>query len=189
LNHHILLNKLQYYGIHGLRLKWFESYLHDRQQYVNINGVSSSFLYVTCGVPQGSILGPLLFLLYNNDIVSCSSILQFILFANDTNLFHSDSVLSNLFRTVKSELAKLSDWFKANKLSLNVNKTNYILFTNRHVNQLCPDFGMSIDMTVLNCVDQSKFPGVIADKNLSWSSHVYHILPKISRGLGVIGRV
>jgi len=127
LNHHTLLHKLQYYGIHGLPLKWFESYLHNRQQCVNINRVSSSFSCITCGVSQGSILGQLLFLLY--DIVSCSAILQFILFADNTSLFPSNSILSNLFKTVNGQLAELSDWFIDNKLSLNVKKNNYILFT------------------------------------------------------------
>ena len=88
LDHDILLAKLEYYGIRGLALDWFKSYLHCRKQYVFLNGQSSTMSPVVCGVPQGSILGPLLFLLYNNDIAKCSDILNFILFADDTNLFY-----------------------------------------------------------------------------------------------------
>jgi len=109
LNQKILLYKLEYYGIRGVPLKWFESYLSNRQQYVCINGVSSKTLHVTCGVPQGSILGSLLFILYFNDILTSSSILTFILFADDTNLFHSDKDIVTLFKTVNIELDKLSD--------------------------------------------------------------------------------
>ncbi len=122
INHKILLSKLQYYGIRGVPLLWFDSYLTNRKQYVYYNNVSSSKSDIKCGVPQGSILGPLLFLLYINDIVKSSSILQFIIFADDTNLFFSSKNFIDLARTVNAELVKLSDWFCANKLSLNVKK-------------------------------------------------------------------
>ena len=87
INHSILLDKLEYYGIRGFALKWFESYLYSRQQYVFLNGASSTTSHINCGVPQGSILGPLLFILYINDIAKCSEILRLILFADDTNIF------------------------------------------------------------------------------------------------------
>ena len=85
INHSILLNKLEYYGIRGFALKWFESYLHSRQQYVFLNGASSATSHINYGVPQGSILGPLLFILYINDLAKCSEILNLILLADDTN--------------------------------------------------------------------------------------------------------
>ena len=86
LNHDILLKKLEVYGIRGVTLSWFSDYLSNRQQYVDFNGKSSNLLSINCGVPQGSILGPLLFLLYINDIINSTPFLSFILFADDTNI-------------------------------------------------------------------------------------------------------
>ena len=130
INHSIMIRKLEYYGIRGIALDWFNSYLKSRQQYVFLNGVSSSLKPINCGVPHSSILGPMLFILYINDIVNCSNIWKFLLFADDTNLFYKNRDLLDLERVVNVELrvSKLSVWFKANKLSLNVKKTNFILF-------------------------------------------------------------
>ena len=189
LNHDILLQKLEYYGIRGIPLKWFKSYLSNRQQCVSINGVSSTLKHITCGVPQGSILGPLLFVIYINDIVECSPSLTKILFADDTNLFHSDKDVLKLFRTVNHELFTLSEWFKANKLSLNAKKTHYILFTNKKVDMAEMNLELKIDDIILECVDQTKFLGVYIDKKLNWIAHIDYISPKISRGLGITSRV
>ena len=131
-DHCILLNKLEHYGIRGPALHWFKSYLSNRYQYVTIDESSSNKLLVTCGVPQGSILGPLLFLIYINDICNSSNFLRFILFADDTNLFYSANSLKDLEETINTELTHLSEWFKSNRLSLNIDKTCYILFHSNH---------------------------------------------------------
>ena len=118
--HYILLQKLYHYGIRGNALQWFNSYLSNRHQYVNYNNTSSDMKLITCGVPQGSIFGPLLFLLYINDIASVSSILFSILFADDTTLFYSSKNLHELSDVVNNELSKMIEWLNANRLSLNI---------------------------------------------------------------------
>ena len=129
LDHAILIAKLEFYGVRGNALKWFRSYLSNRQQYVDYNGVQSSLLHILTGVPQRSILGPLLFLTYINDIINASKFLHLILFADDTNIFLRHSDLNILQSMSNVELDKLSEWFKSNRLSLNIKKTNCILFS------------------------------------------------------------
>ncbi len=109
-NHKILLTKLDHYGIRGNILKWFESYLTDRKQYVYYNGISSGIGTISCGVPQGSVLGPLLFLIYINDLPNISSKLSFFLFADDTNIYYESTDLVELEKTVNKERKLLSLW-------------------------------------------------------------------------------
>ena len=128
IDHSILLRKLQHYGVRGLPLDWFSSYLSNRFQQVLCNDHLSDKLLLNCGVPQGSILGPLLFLIYVNDFSRCISTGKTIMFADDTNLFFSDNCYNQLFRVANEELINVDHWLTANKLSLNVSKTNYIGF-------------------------------------------------------------
>ena len=128
IDHNILLEKLQIYGVRGVALQWFKSYLLNRQQCVAINNEFSAYTTITCGVPQGSILGPLLFIIYINDLVNSSKLFKFVMFADDTNLFYSHKNLDNLVATVNQELQKISLWLRINKLSLNIKKTHFILF-------------------------------------------------------------
>ena len=120
LDHAILKRKLEHYGLRGVALQWFKNYLTNRKQYVYYDSTDSELLLIKCGVPQGSILGPLLFLIYVNDISYSSNALQYILFADDTNVFCSNSDFNTLLRTINSELPNLSKWFKSNKLSINL---------------------------------------------------------------------
>ena len=103
-NHGILLNKLEHYGIRGSVLDWFKSYLSERRQFVSINGSSSSLMTTTCGVPQGSVLGPLLFLIYVSDLPKVSKKLKFYLFADDTNIYFDGDTLTNIAKIVNKEL-------------------------------------------------------------------------------------
>ena len=127
-NHSILLDKLYIYGIRGPALSWITSYLSNRCQYVVYNGYESERKYINCGVPQGSILGPLLFLIYINDLPAVSKLFMPILFADDTNLFCTSQNVNSLIEEINRELANVYAWVQSNKLSLNIDKTNYMLF-------------------------------------------------------------
>ena len=126
-DHALLVKKLNVYGISN---SWLSNYLTNRKQYVYVDGHSSNLLDVSCGVPQGSVLGPILFLIYINDICNVSDSLQYVLFADDTNIFCSEKKLVDLQVILNRELSQLYVWFSVNKLSLNLDKTNYILFRN-----------------------------------------------------------
>ena len=119
-DHQLLCTKLEFYGIRGVAYQWIRSYLSNRTQYVSYEGHKSELLPIQCGVPEGSILGPLLFTIYVNDMCNVSKLPKFILFADDTNIFHSHSKLPDLVNELNTELGKMYKWFCVNKLSLNI---------------------------------------------------------------------
>ena len=119
-----VISKLEHYGVRGTALRWFKSYLSNRQQYVEFNGISSESCEIKCGVSQGSLLGPLLFLLYINDLCNVSKVVDFILSADDTNIFFSHKDFNLLPEILNSEMLKLTQWCRANKLSINFKKSN-----------------------------------------------------------------
>ena len=180
-----MLQKLDNYGIRGLANKWFSSYLTDRCQYVSYNGSNSSRQNIVCGVPQGSILGPLLFLIYVNDLaLMCNNVLP-IMYADDSNLFKEGSDIIEMQNCVNEELQKISKWLKLNKLSLNINKTHFIIFKRkRKVVNISPS--LHIDSQPISQVSNTKFLGVYIDENLSWQTHIDHISMKIARGIGIL---
>ena len=188
LDHNILLHKLNHYGIRGTALSWFHNYLSNRQQYVCINGTNSDMLPITCGVPQGSILGPLLFLIYVNDLASVSKHAATILFADDTNLIYTSKSYENFTIMIEKDLKKISNWFKLNKLALNETKTNYIIF---HRPQKKPpdNFLIKLNDVELNRVKNTKFLGVILQENLKWNDHIDYISNKVSRATGLLARL
>ena len=148
-NHSILLKKMEHYGVRGTPLKWFESYISNRKQYVSVNGHTSDKLQVTNGVPQGSVLGPLLFLIFSNDLPNVSKILQFYLFADDTNIYYESSDLLNIQKILNRELHKVRKWLEANRLALNIEKTNFVLFHSSQ-RKLTQTIVLKIERTKLN---------------------------------------
>lgn len=189
LNHDILIHKLNNYGIRGLANNWIRDYLSNRKQYVVFNGKSSPPSSISCGVPQGSILGPLLFLLYINDLPLCSKQLHFILFADDTNILFSHKDPKSLEEILNKELLGISNWFKLNKLSLNIKKTNFMIFKNKYNTKPNLDLKILIDNNNITKVTTTKFLGVLIDDNLSWHSHTTHVSKIISKYNGIIRKI
>ena len=182
-DHDIMLCKLSYNGLRGNALKWFESYLRGRQQYVTYNGVSSMKNTISCGVPHGSILGPLLFLLYINDLSAACKFFSPILFAVVTNLFFSGTNMEIMEKEINEELIHISLWLKINKLSLNVKKTHYMVFTK---SRIIHDLNIKIDNESIDEIEKTKFLGVIIDNKLNWEENIAYIAGKLSRGIGMI---
>ena len=187
-NHKILLSKLEFYGIRGLPLEWFTSYLSNRKQYVYYNDFASSQMNITCGVPQGSILGPLLFLVFINDLHNVSETLFFILFADDSNLLLSGPNVNDLCNQMNIELNKVVEWFKINKLCLNVKKTNFMIFNAKNKPSPQSDLTLKVDEAIVDQVYHTKFLGVIIDSKLNWTLHINHVAGKISKNIGIITR-
>ena len=184
-DHDILLSKLEHYGIRGTALSWFESNLNNREQYVEFNGHRSELWRIKCGVPQGSILGPLLFLVYINDLCNVSKVVDFILFADDTNIYFSHKDFKLLSETLNSELIKLTQWCQANKLSINLKKSSFMVYRPRQRRQIL-DLSIEIDKNNIECVKETVFLGVILDEHLSWKPHILNVSRKISKSIGII---
>ena len=165
-NHKILLDKLYHYGIRGVPLNWFQSYLIGRKQCVEFNNVTSNVQDMKCGVPQGSNLGPLLFLLYINDLAFVSPELFAILFADDSIFFCTGSDLSSVINIVNHELCKVVDWLNSNKMSLNIDKTHFMIFKPKRTKYDTSD-DIVINGSEMNEVESTKFLGVFIDNKLS----------------------
>ena len=187
-NHQILLDKLEYYGIRKVALTWFRSYLNNGSQYVSVNGYSSSQLNVACGVPLGSVLGPLLFLIYINDHPNSSSKLSFYLFADDTNTYFESHSLSILQKVVNKELRNVKKWLDANKLALNIYKTNCVIFHSAQI-PLNDSINTKIGSQYLKQTKYVKFLGLLLDENLNWKYHLSELSNKLSRTCGIFFKV
>ena len=195
-DHTILLLKLKKYGVSGTELQWFESYLTKRKQFVNIKGRSSSLLEIDLGVPQGSILGPLLFILYINDLPLSSKFLS-LLFADDTTLLYTHENLNTLTTIVNEEFQKVCEFFRINKMVLHPDKTKFMLFSrsaggvdpvllcnNNNNDQNLPNLINELGrVSSTDSTPAIKFLGVYFDPSLNFKFHISTLKKKLSRAL------
>ena len=184
-DHNILLLKLHSYGITGTVLEMLSSYLGDRHQCVEYKGVKSNLRQVDIGVPQGSILGPLLFILYINDFPKISSKFTSLLYADDTAILFEARSAAELQNNLNKELPKVCKWLRANKLSLNTSKTFYQIYNN---SKLTVDINVVLNGVEIDCAETVRYLGVFIDNKLTWESHITHISSIISRNIGIINR-
>ena len=187
-NHSLLLQKLSHYGIRGITLDWFKSYLTNRKQFVQFNRSKSSMQTIQCGVPQGSILGPLLFLVYINDLPQQCNSLHLTLYADDTSIVISGDSVTETTRRLNDNLARIDNWFTSNKLMINTSKTNFMVFSTKPSIQNS-NFNVNINNSTITRVHHTKFLGVIIDSKLTWQDHIMHIKNKISKIIGILLRV
>ena len=185
LDHTILLYKLEHNGVRGTPLAWFSDYLSNRQ-YTEYENHKSDILDLQCGVPQGSILGPLLFLIYINDITHASPNLSYTLFADDTTLLYADKNLDNIFSMYNTELPKLLSWLRSNKLALNIQKTNYIVFHSHKKSLTNFNHKIMIENVEIEKKSCVKFLGILIDEHLSWTQQIDHVQSQVSRIIGIM---
>ena len=176
IDHKIQLNKLYMYGIQGITHNWFKNYLSERYQYVSINNCSSSLQNIKCGVPQGSISGPILFLLYSNDLPTASNILRFLLYADDTNISYKNLDPKSITDTMNKEIPNVTECFNSNKLHIDTNKTVAMLFHTRQRTLTINESLIKINDDTIPFSTHTKFLGVNIDSNLTWKRDINHIV-------------
>ena len=202
IDHNILISKLTHYGIRGVALNWFKSYLSNRSQYVVIEGVKSNCLGISTGVPQGSILGPLLFIIYINDLARASKLLRTICFADDSNLLCSLRDLAqtvpageSVIQAANNELQKIADWMAVNKLSLNASKTRLMVFHYRQRTGPSTPLNEDEDQRLYKNGERIKqvreflFLGIWLNSDLTWTKQINMLAAKIGKSVGILNRL
>ena len=188
-DHDVLLSKLEYYGVCNQSLQWFKNYFKGRKQFVHIDSRSSEELAVTSGVPQGSILGPLLFIVYINDIPRCVKHCSANMYADDTVLYLDGPTVHNLIFYINQDLQCLSEWLEDNNLVLNVSKTKCVLFTSqRHKERDCI-LNLNLLGKSISCETTFKYLGVVFDNFMTWKAHADYVCKKVASRVSILGRV
>ena len=188
-DHDIFLSKLEYYGVCDESLPWFKNYFTGRKQFVHIDSQSSEELAITSGVPQGSILGPLLFIVYINDLPRCVRHCSVNMYADDTVLYLAGPTVDNLIYYINEDLQCLSEWLENNNLVLNVSKTKCVLFTSqRHKERDCI-LNLNLLGKSISCETTFKYLGVVFDNFMTWKAHADYVCKKVTSRVGLLGRV
>lgn len=181
IDHEVMLKKLQYYGVRGKVLQWFKSYLKDRKIFVDYSKTRSELRNIDIGVPQGSVLGPILFIIYTNDLPRALTRGSSIMFADDTTIYYTDKDVEAIKTVISQDLSSLSTWLRLNKLFLNVGKTNFVVFRKRRQNV---DMGglsrLTFDNTHIERQSTVKFLGILINEFLDWEEHISQLCMKLS---------
>ena len=186
-DHELLLTKMNQYGIQGKSRDWFKSYLMNCTQRCSVNGCLSDFTTLKCGVPQGTIPGPFLFLIYINDLLNCLSFSSPRMYADDTHITYAGSDLHLIQSSISHDLEKLSKWLVSNKLTLNATKTEFMLIRSRQrLSTLSDTLELSIDNVPIEKVSSVKSLGIYVDENLTWRFDVDKLCKKIASAIGAI---
>ena len=180
-NHNILLSKLDHYGIRGPSLNLLKSYLTNRKQYVKLGNHKSELRQINCGVPQGSVLGPLLFILYINDLHKACTTGNIRIFADDTTVFFKCETKNDIISKGTQIMTQLNEWFKANRLTLNSEKSNFIVFRSRKNKTKNLPEQIPFDKTCINRSESAKYLGVILDEHLTWNQQITEVCNKLKR--------
>ena len=190
IDHKIMLQKLGNYGVDPNSLRWFKSYLTDRAQKCRVNAHLSNSKSVTCGVPQGSNLRPLLFLIYVNDLPNCFNYAMPRMFADDTNISYATDSVNELQNVLTSEMKSLHNWLNTNKLSLNIAKTEFMTIGSRQkIRTIDDEITIKINECEINRVESVKSLGVYIDNHLTWTKHIDEISKKIASAIGALKQI
>ena len=189
-DHEILCKKLEHYGIQQRELTWSRSYLFNRKQFCRVNGISSKLEKIDVGVPQGSCLGPLLFLISINDLPHAVQNSVVSMYADDTSLCYQASDIETLNKAINNDLLQLETWLKGNKLSLNVAKTNSMLISTKQKHKILKnrdeDLKLKIRKKELEVIQKTKYLGVTIDNSLNWKEHIKTVSTKVSKAIGFL---
>ena len=187
-NHKILLKKLEHYGVRGLAIKWFTSYLTGRKQYTSVNNASSQVKEIFYGVPQGSVLGPLLFLIYINDLNQAIKFSYIRHFADDTNILYRDKSLKKINQRINFDLKNIDEWLRANRIELNAKKTEIVLFRSpRKI--VTRKMNFRISGQKLQTKSSAKYLGLMIDEFLHWKTHYTILRTKLERSIGLLAKL
>ena len=187
-NHKILLKKLEHYGVRSHAIKWFTSYLTGRKQYTSVNNASSQVVEIFYGVPQGSVLGPLLFLIYINDLNQAIKFSYIRHFADDTNILYRDKSLKKINQRINFDLKNIVEWLRANRIELSAKKTEIVLFRSpRKVVTRKMNFGISGQK--IQAKSSAKYLGLMIDEFLHWKTHYTILRTKLERSVGLLAKL